>query len=171
MYLKMFQPNFFFWFQIVLADVPGTGKEGRILKEDIMHYLEEIKTKTISGTFFQLFLQVNFEKNSFSFYSTLLLNIFCNVFTAPPPTVEAPTAAPTVPPTPIRRPEVMLEDRTQSIKGIRKAMVKAMTASLAVPHFGYKDEIILNELVRYGIFDTGFLPVILSFVFPGLQYL
>ena len=33
-------------------------------------------------------------------------------------------------------------------------MVKAMTASLAVPHFGYKDEIILNELVRYGIFDT-----------------
>ena len=48
----------------------------------------------------------------------------------------------------------MLEDRTESIKGIRKAMVKAMTASLAVPHFGYKDEIILNELVRYGIFDT-----------------
>ena len=84
----------------------------------------------------------------------MLLNIFCNVFTAPPPTVEAPTAAPTVPPTPIRRPEVMLEDRTESIKGIRKAMVKAMTASLAVPHFGYKDEIILNELVRYGIFDT-----------------
>lgn len=58
-------------------------------------------------------------------------------------------AAPTVPPTPIRRPEVMLEDRTEPIKGIRKAMVKAMTASLAIPHFGYKDEIILNELVRY----------------------
>lgn len=33
-------------------------------------------------------------------------------------------------------------------------MVKAMTTSLAVPHFGYKDEIILNELVRYGIVDT-----------------
>ena len=39
-------------------------------------------------------------------------------------------------------------------------MVKAMTASLAVPHFGYKDEIILNELVRYGILDTwGFFTV------------
>ena len=84
----------------------------------------------------------------------MLVNIFCNVFTAPPPKVEAPVAAPTIPPIPIRRPEVMLEDRTESIKGIRKAMVKAMTASLAVPHFGYKDEIILNELVRYGIFDT-----------------
>ena len=63
--------------------------------------------------------------------------------------VEVPSAAPTVPPTPIRRPEVTLEDRTEPIKGIRKAMAKAMTASLAVPHFGYKDEIILNELVRY----------------------
>ena len=84
----------------------------------------------------------------------MFLNIFCNVFTAPPPKVEAPAAAPTVPPITIRRPEVMLEDRTESVKGIRKAMVKAMTASLAVPHFGYKDEIILNELVRYGIFGN-----------------
>ena len=49
----MFQQNlFFFLFQIALADVPGTGKEGRILKEDIMHYLEEIKTKTIPSTFY-----------------------------------------------------------------------------------------------------------------------
>lgn len=78
----------------------------------------------------------------------MLLSIFGHVFTAPPPTVEAPAATPTVPPTPIRRPEVMLEDRTESITGIRKAMAKAMTASLAIPHFGYKDEIILNELVR-----------------------
>ena len=84
----------------------------------------------------------------------MLLNIFCNVFIAPPPKEEAPAAASTVPPIPIRRPEVMLEDRTESIKGIRKAMVKAMTASLAVPHFGYKDEIILNELVRYGMFGN-----------------
>ncbi|KAL9950303.1 hypothetical protein ACROYT_G042782 [Oculina patagonica] len=100
---------------ITLSDVPGTGKEGRILKEDIMQYIEGMKTKTTP---------------------------------APPPTVEAPAAAPTVPPTPIRRPEVMLEDRTEPIKGIRRAMAKAMTASLAIPHFGYKDEIILNELVR-----------------------
>ena len=76
------------------------------------------------------------------------------IFTAPPPTVEAPAAAATVPPTPIRRPEVMLEDKTELIKGVRKAMAKAMTASLAIPHFGYKDEIILNELVRYEIFNS-----------------
>jgi len=61
----MFQQ--FFLFQIVLAGVPGTGKEGRILKEDIMHYLEEIKTKTISGIFFSTFFQVNFQKMHFHF--------------------------------------------------------------------------------------------------------
>jgi len=99
---------------IVLADVPGTGKDGRILKEDIMNYIEEMKTKTTA---------------------------------APPPTVDV-GAAPTAPPTPIRRPEVTLEDRTEPIKGIKKAMAKAMSASLAIPHFGYKDEIVLNELVR-----------------------
>ena len=79
----------------------------------------------------------------------MFLSTLCYVFTAPPPTVEAPAAAPiTPPPAPTTRPEVMLEDRTEAIKGIRRAMAKAMTASLAIPHFGYKDEIILNELVR-----------------------
>ena len=77
----------------------------------------------------------------------MCLSTLCNDFTAPAPTVEV--ATPTTPPsTPIARPEVMLEDRTETIKGIRRAMAKAMTASLAIPHFGYKDEIILNELVR-----------------------
>lgn len=75
------------------------------------------------------------------------LSTLCNVFTAPAPTVEV--AAPTTPPsTQIARPEVVLEDRTEAIKGIRRAMAKAMTASLTIPHFGYKDEVILNELVR-----------------------
>jgi len=36
----------------VLADVPGTGKDGRILKEDIMNYIEEMKTKTTAGTLY-----------------------------------------------------------------------------------------------------------------------
>ena len=79
--------------------------------------------------------------------SQLNFNAFFYAFTAPPPTVDV-GAAPTIPSTPIRRPEVMLEDRTEPIKGIKKAMAKAMSASLVIPHFGYKDEIILNELVR-----------------------
>ena len=37
------------FFQITLSDVPGTGKEGRILKEDILQYIERIKTKATPG--------------------------------------------------------------------------------------------------------------------------
>lgn len=73
-------------------------------------------------------------------------------------------ATPTVPPTPIRRPEVTLEDRVEPIKGIRKSMAKAMSASLAIPHFGYKDEVILNELVRLDDFAwvlMAILPIIM----------
>ena len=71
------------------------------------------------------------------------------VFTAPStPAADVQEAVPTAPPTPVRRPETMLEDRTEPIRGIRKAMAKVMTASKAIPHFGYKDEIVLNELVR-----------------------
>lgn len=105
---------------ISLSDVPGTGRDGRILKEDILFYIQEMKTAA----------------------------------DAPPPSVDA-GAAPPAPPTPIRRPEVTLEDRTEPIKGIRKVMMKTMTASLAIPHFGYMDEIILDELVRLKKYSQG----------------
>lgn len=42
-------------------------------------------------------------------------------------------------------------DKVEDIKGIRKAMVKAMTEALAIPHFGYCDEIFVDELVQYVI--------------------
>lgn len=37
---------------------------------------------------------------------------------------------------------VLGRDKTEPISGIRKAMVKAMVKSQAVPHFGYSDEVI-----------------------------
>lgn len=41
-----------------------------------------------------------------------------------------------------------LADRTEPIKGIRKAMVKTMTQANAVPHFTYCDEYDMSELVK-----------------------
>jgi 2-oxoisovalerate dehydrogenase E2 component (dihydrolipoyl transacylase) len=40
------------------------------------------------------------------------------------------------------------QDRVEDIKGIKRAMAKAMTAALAIPHFGYCDEILLDDLVE-----------------------
>lgn len=39
-------------------------------------------------------------------------------------------------------------DRTEPIKGIKKAMMKTMTASLQIPHFGYYDDVDMTQLVN-----------------------
>lgn len=57
-----------------------------------------------------------------------------------PAFVPSTPAIPTPPPTPI-------EDGVPvPIRGIRKAMVKTMTAALKVPQFGYRDEVSMDAL-------------------------
>ncbi|KAK3546222.1 hypothetical protein QTP70_025208 [Hemibagrus guttatus] len=107
---------------IKLSEVVGTGKDDRILKEDILNFLakqtgailpyDDVKAPSVSTA------PAKAEKP------------------APPPT-------PTVP-----RPVFTGEDRTEPLNGFQKAMVKTMTAALKIPHFGYCDEVDLTELVR-----------------------
>lgn len=40
------------------------------------------------------------------------------------------------------------KDRSEPVKGFQKAMTKAMSAALKIPHFGYCDEINLTKLVH-----------------------
>ena len=56
-------------------------------------------------------------------------------------------AVPTVPITP-RITLPVGEDKTEKIKGIRKAMVKTMTEANAIPTFGYNDEYDMSALVE-----------------------
>ncbi|KAL5016243.1 hypothetical protein ScPMuIL_005832 [Solemya velum] len=107
--------------QIILSNVEATGKGGRILKEDVVRFMENMAE-----------------------------GIGTSVPPPPipdPPVASKPRALPKSPEAVAPRPLVVGHDRTEPIKGVRKAMVKAMTAAIKIPHFGYYDEVDMSSLV------------------------
>ncbi|XP_002715881.1 lipoamide acyltransferase component of branched-chain alpha-keto acid dehydrogenase complex, mitochondrial isoform X1 [Oryctolagus cuniculus] len=104
---------------IKLSEVVGSGKDGRILKEDILNYLEK--------------------------QTGAILPPSPKAEVMPPP----PKPKDKTIPMPISKPPVFIgKDKTEPIKGFQKAMVKTMSAALKIPHFGYCDEVDLTELVK-----------------------
>ncbi|KAG5900511.1 hypothetical protein JTB14_010921 [Gonioctena quinquepunctata] len=75
-----------------LTDIKGSGKDGRILKEDVLKYIQR-------------------------------------------PTLATPSP-------------VTDNDRIEPIKGFKKTMVRTMTESMKIPHFGYCDEIKVTEVSK-----------------------
>ena len=67
--------------------------------------------------------------------------------TAPPVSAPPPLATPSQS-TPAPDRVILTADKVESVKGLRRTMVKTMTLSGQVPQFGYCDEINLNELVQ-----------------------
>ncbi|XP_056894367.1 lipoamide acyltransferase component of branched-chain alpha-keto acid dehydrogenase complex, mitochondrial isoform X1 [Takifugu flavidus] len=108
---------------IKLSEVVGTGKDGRILKEDILNYLAKQT-------------------------GAILPPAPSPAPTPPPPpaTAVSPAAMLQAPPT-SPKPVFTGKDVTEPLKGFHKAMVKTMTAALKIPHFGYCDEVDLSRLV------------------------
>uniref|UniRef100_A0A8B9CBF7 Dihydrolipoamide acetyltransferase component of pyruvate dehydrogenase complex n=1 Tax=Anser brachyrhynchus TaxID=132585 RepID=A0A8B9CBF7_9AVES len=113
---------------IKLSEVVGTGKDNRILKEDILNYLAK--------------------------QTGAILPPSPKAEIIPPlPKSETVPAAPKDKarkiPVPVSRPIVFSgKDKTEPITGFHKAMVKTMSAALKIPHFGYCDEIDLTQLVQ-----------------------
>ncbi|KAL3868353.1 hypothetical protein ACJMK2_041167 [Sinanodonta woodiana] len=111
--------------KINLSEVKGTGKDGRVMKEDILQFLEDKENKkkdTVKPT------------------------------TVPKeqplvPPLAKPKSVPSLPQKPTPRP-VIGQNKTEPIKGIRKAMVKTMTEALKIPPFGYYDEVDVTQLVK-----------------------
>ncbi|XDV26887.1 hypothetical protein PO909_030512 [Leuciscus waleckii] len=110
---------------IKLSEVVGTGKDGRILKEDIISFLAK-QTGAI--------LPYEVQKIPTPVISTA----------ETPPKEETPIMAPLA----IPRHIFSGKDRTEPLNGFQKAMVKTMSAALKIPHFGYCDEVDLTQLVR-----------------------
>ncbi|XP_066482459.1 lipoamide acyltransferase component of branched-chain alpha-keto acid dehydrogenase complex, mitochondrial isoform X2 [Tiliqua scincoides] len=113
---------------IKLSEVVGTGKDNRILKEDILNYLAK--------------------------QTGAILPLSPKPEIIPPsPKLEPTPGKPKekIPkiPVPISKPVVISgKDKTEALSGFHKAMVKTMTAALKIPHFGYCDEIDLTQLVQ-----------------------
>ncbi|XP_033636519.1 lipoamide acyltransferase component of branched-chain alpha-keto acid dehydrogenase complex, mitochondrial-like isoform X1 [Asterias rubens] len=115
---------------ISLVDVTGTGKEGRVLKEDMLNHIEMLQSASKPPmTAAPPVQQVS-------------------AFQSPPQTQTLPPASASVMPPPRpAQPVVIGKDYTEPITGIKKAMVKTMTAANTIPHFGYCDEIDVTSLM------------------------
>ncbi|EFC48345.1 dihydrolipoamide branched chain transacylase E2 [Naegleria gruberi] len=94
---------------IDLTKVQATGRNGRVLKEDVLSYLENPTKHT--------------EKQSEK------------VAAVPEQTT---TAAPSTP---------VVGDRREPVRGLMRTMIKTMNAATKVPHFGYKDEVYVDNLM------------------------
>jgi len=108
---------------VSLADIEGSGKEGRVLKEDI---LAHVASKS---------------------------PVPPPAHTPPVQPARTPAAAPAKPvvaaPPPVRPAPVFLgQDKTEPASFMVKAMTKSMSEALKIPHFGYKDEIDMSQLVE-----------------------
>lgn len=107
-----------------LADVTGSGKEGRVLKEDILAFLEGGRSRVETP-------------------APPPRPVF-----SPPAAAPSPPAAPAVVPAARPAPVFLGQDKTEPAGPIVKAMTKSMMEALKIPHFGYKDEIDMSQLVN-----------------------
>ncbi|KAJ2385361.1 hypothetical protein H4S02_004368 [Coemansia sp. RSA 2611] len=106
-----------------LRYVAGSGKGGRILKEDVLQFVEEQRSEPAApapepSTAEQPFVQANASS------------------AAPEISLSSASAV------------VTGEDRIVSLSPIQRAMFKSMTDSLGIPHFRFKDEIELDALMQ-----------------------
>ncbi|KTF74914.1 hypothetical protein cypCar_00029989 [Cyprinus carpio] len=138
---------------IKLSEVVGTGKDGRILKEDILNFIARQTGAILPPAPFQEIRppppaaavplapasEDQREDDSTSVPTLRSLNLFSQAKTTLNPLkVMVKT-----------RIKCMVSQSHNALRqGFQKAMVKTMSAALKIPHFGYKDEVDLSQLVR-----------------------
>eukprot|EP01101_Sappina_pedata_P005106 TRINITY_DN227_c0_g1_i3.p1 TRINITY_DN227_c0_g1~~TRINITY_DN227_c0_g1_i3.p1 ORF type:complete len:488 (+),score=223.41 TRINITY_DN227_c0_g1_i3:137-1600(+) len=109
---------------IELKDIPAsraTGKDGRFTKQDILGYIKDRSTPSAQSIPSQS--------------------------PAPSSSPSQSTATSSVKSTPISTPQV--GDRREKVSNFQRGMIKSMTASTSIPHFGYSDEIQMNEITKF----------------------
>jgi 2-oxoisovalerate dehydrogenase E2 component (dihydrolipoyl transacylase) len=118
---------------INLANVIGTGPDGRILKSDLLRIIDPASTTPALPIIPSL-------------YPTTTSSTFPSS-SSPKSTTEAATTATGAATSSERKEEFDDDDKVIPIRGYHRLMVKSMTSSLQVPHMIYADEININSLI------------------------
>ena len=109
-----------------LTRIPATGRDGRVLKGDVLAFTEgSDAAKPVASS-----------SSSSSTSSS----------SPSPSTSSSPTPASSMRPPAVPRPAPGKTER-ETLKGIRKAMVKSMTPAAEVPWFGYSDDVEMDGLM------------------------
>lgn len=102
-----------------IRNITGTGKDGRVLKEDVVAFVngggKEITSKKRGND------------------GILIKNLGSSASSATATTTTTPTQP----------------DQVKPLTAIQKAMFKSMTKSVSIPQLGYKDEMELNATTEY----------------------
>jgi 2-oxoisovalerate dehydrogenase E2 component (dihydrolipoyl transacylase) len=134
-----------------LSVIPITGKHGHLTKDDVLNFLEG-KTLTIPPPPPPPATPKIITPPSTSKVSTPSTKGTTTPTTPSTSAPKIPSVKPTTTTTPsasVTKPLQVLEsDKVVSISGLQRIMVQTMTASNAVPQFGYSDEFHMDELVK-----------------------
>ncbi|KAN0009445.1 hypothetical protein ACTFIU_006740 [Dictyostelium citrinum] len=110
---------------INLNSIQGTGKDGRVLKENVLDFLNGVsQSKTASIPIVQ-------QKTTTTTTTT---------------TITPAATEPVIVSAPIINNLNKERETRVPISGIKKVMVKSMNAATAVPHFGFSEEYIMDSL-------------------------
>jgi 2-oxoisovalerate dehydrogenase E2 component (dihydrolipoyl transacylase) len=119
-----------------LTQVTGTGKDGRVTKEDVQRFVAAGGAAAAAS-------------NSSAQFSS---GAAAGTAASSPP-VAAPVSSGSTPAPPPPRPAAAAApspraDVVVPVRGLQRAMVKSMTSAWAAPHFGFADEVVMDELMR-----------------------
>ena len=120
---------------LVASQIAPTGKNGRILKEDVIRFLDNGGT-TASAP----------EAGSTGSVSASAAPVYAT--TPPGQQAAAPAAqAAAGTPVPVVGMDRLATDTIVKVQGLQRTMVKSMNAANAIPQFGYSDECVITNLV------------------------
>ncbi|KAL3994658.1 2-oxoacid dehydrogenases acyltransferase (catalytic domain) family protein [Acanthocheilonema viteae] len=136
-----------------LKEIIGTGLSGRILKDDVIRYVERQTDLSSSAAGKTPFVNVTLHTTSGTSPRSHSLSL--------------------------EKFEVLKEDKVVPIRSYTRAMVKSMTESLKIPHLGFCDEVNFDQLITmreelkkfeeaYNV-HMSFMPIIIKAVSLGLK--